>query len=123
MPGRLYGLSTGFPKRRQKVLPILVVLENWLPPVAPAHHMIDRTWILDSRSTRHLAEPPNSLTCRQPLSTIAGTDPFPISVLKQNHVHDATIPIQTTRESSGLCRNGKSARKVGTAGSPQTPMK
>ena len=42
------------PKSRQEVLPILIVQENRLAPIAPAQQMIEGALILDACPTRHL---------------------------------------------------------------------
>jgi hypothetical protein len=41
----------GFLQGSQKHLPILIIGINGLPPISPAHHMINGSFILDARRT------------------------------------------------------------------------
>ena len=47
------GLLTGFRQRLEKVLAIDIIVENVLPPVPAAHHVVDRPRILDANLARH----------------------------------------------------------------------
>src|SRR2546421_6277524 len=82
-------LFTTFPERLQKAQPVLVIMENGFAPVAPAHHVVNRSGIFHSEFPGHagrLEEPsrlvhtifdnagltpktdPEDLTCCGPLS-------------------------------------------------------
>ena len=70
------GLGARLRQRFQKASPVLVVVKNRLPPVAPVHDVVNGAGILDSQLARHvrgiLAEPPGLSNANWP---IAGTDP------------------------------------------------
>ena len=48
-PGALAGLA----QRLDKQLAVLVVNDNRFPPIAPGHHVVDRSRILDARLAGH----------------------------------------------------------------------
>ena len=48
-PRALAGLAQRFDKQ----LAVLVVNDNRFPPIAPSHHVVDRSWILDTRLAGH----------------------------------------------------------------------
>jgi hypothetical protein len=47
------GFGASLAQRGEEPLPILIIAENGFPPVAAAHHMINRAGILDSNLARH----------------------------------------------------------------------
>jgi len=47
------GLLARFGQRLEEILPIHIIQENVLSPVAPTHHMVNRPGILDSNLARH----------------------------------------------------------------------
>jgi hypothetical protein len=58
LPGRL---RAGFAQRAQKPIAIGVLQKNRFPPIAPAHHVIKRAFILDPEGTGHTAHTAQSL--------------------------------------------------------------
>jgi hypothetical protein len=92
------GLRTGLAQGQQKMLTVLVILEDALTPVASVHHVINRATILHSQLSTHLPTScQNQKNLSIPHTTILGTDPcmglhgpdagiFRVAVLK------ATIP-------------------------------
>jgi hypothetical protein len=73
------GLTANFAQGADEPLPIRVIAENGLAPVAPIHHVVNRTGMFgifhsDSELGRHrLKTAPHRLD-----TSIAGIDPFPI---------------------------------------------
>src|SRR3974390_669600 len=47
------GLLAGLPERLQKQEPVLVVVKNWLAPVATVHDVVDRPGVLHSEFASH----------------------------------------------------------------------
>jgi len=73
-------LGAGFRRRGQQRLPVRVLAENGLAPVAPIHHVINRSGILNSQLARHDQHYPGAGASRQLNMTIPLTDPFPLEV-------------------------------------------
>src|ERR1035438_7001665 len=69
------GLLTRLRERLQEPLPVLVILENGLPPVAPIHHVINRPRILDAQLPSHPPRLALPLPFSQENYTISLTDP------------------------------------------------
>ena len=51
-----FGLLAGLTQRGEKALSILIVPENQLALIAPVHHMIHRTGVLDPHLPWHQAQ-------------------------------------------------------------------
>src|ERR1039457_6989774 len=69
------GLLARLRERLQQPLPVLVILEDGLPPVAPIHHVIDRPRILDAQLPSHAPRLALPLPFSQANYTISLTDP------------------------------------------------
>ena len=80
------------PKSRQEVLPILIVQENRLAPIAPAQQMIEGALILDACSTRHLLFKPCSRLPAKLMCTYARTDPHDAMPVKLMCTYARTDP-------------------------------
>jgi hypothetical protein len=69
------GFDTRLGQSLEEALPIRVILENGLAPVAAIHDVVKRAWILNSEFASHTDGLPNCAEALKKKSRIAGTDP------------------------------------------------
>ena len=65
------GLRAGLPRRFQEQQPVLVIVEDRLPAVSPIHHLVQRSWMLDSELAGHLPAP----TLWRPAGNVSAPNP------------------------------------------------
>jgi hypothetical protein len=89
------GLLTRLCKRLKEPLPVLVILENRLPPVAPIHDVIDCPRILDAQLPSHEPRLMSAAHRWQENITISGLTPAQITLMWQTAPPRMPIPPPT----------------------------